>query len=97
MKTLAELNANPYRREWDGLLLETRYAVARGGMKAGDKVHLVRTEVVIENHTAYPDRAPVGGLLNANRICNGRGKYTARPVAGWDTDKVNCGLCRGEQ
>jgi hypothetical protein len=87
MKTLSELNANPARREWDGLTLETRYAVARGGMKAGDKVHLVQTEVVVGT----------GALLRANRVCNGNGKYTARPVAGWDTDRVTCGLCRGER
>lgn len=94
---LAELNASPRRREWAGLILERRYAVARGGMKAGDKVHLLATEVVIEDTLPVAqrgrNRVKVGQIHSAKRDCNSNGQVTGRPVEGWDTDRITCASC----
>jgi len=99
MKTIAELNANPYRRNWGGWTLETRYHVGRTGSSrygtSGAKVHLVVAEyVVAKDGPEIAGQTKIGGLHAINGACNGNGQRNGTVLAGLDTDAITCTKCR---
>lgn len=98
MKTLAELNAAPYRYNWNNYVIETTRGVGRTGSSrlgtSGAKFHVVIVGTVV----GYVDdngekRMPIGRVFEAYGACNGNGQVTARVVPGKDTDAVTCSKC----
>lgn len=99
IRTLAEYNAQPRRREWANYTLETRYAVGRTGSsrrgKAGSHMHLLRLEVVVDVRDRKPGTIGVGDVFSIHGICNGNGQRNGIVVDGLDTGAVTCTKCGG--
>jgi hypothetical protein len=98
IKTLAELNANPYRRTWGDWTIETRYEVGRTGSSrmgtSGAKVHLLIVEVVVaKEHGDKVGETKIGGKHGIVGVCNQNGQRNGREIVGYDTDKVTCTKC----
>lgn len=110
-KTLEEMNANPFRRQWSEYTLETTYAV--GGMgrswsasRSGAKFHLISVETVVDRdeealaaaYEANPKRGrgmKIGHVFSTVARCNGNGQHTGIVARGYDTDRINCKNCGG--
>lgn len=97
-KTLAELNANPFRRQWGGWTLETRYHVGRSGSTrrgtSGSHLHLVLAEYVVEkNGPEIAGQTKIGGVHSIVGVCNGNGQRNATAIDNLDTDVITCTKC----
>ncbi len=90
MKTLAQLNERPRRREWSGYVLELTHAVgghAGTSKRTGTKVHLLRIETVVA--TSVGSKMKIGDVLYIEPVCSAA-KH-ASVFEGFDTNKINCG------
>jgi hypothetical protein len=97
-RTLAEMNAKPFVREWCGYTLETRYAVGRSGSSrrgtSGAKIHLLLTEVVTAKTGDHrPGTIGVGGTMSIVGVCNQNGQHNGVVMRGTDTADVTCAKC----
>jgi hypothetical protein len=95
MKTLAQFNATPRRHDWGKYTLETRYAVGSQSRRwtSSPKVHLLRTEVVVEDRDPQPGTYKLGGTFSAHAPCNSNGQHTGTVFAKLDTDAITCARC----
>ena len=98
MKTLAELNAKPYRRNWGGWTLETRYHVGRTGSSrygtSGAKAHLVIAEyVVAKDGPEIAGQTKIGDVHSIRGDCNGNSQRNGTVLANLDTDAITCEKC----
>lgn len=100
IRTLAELNANPYRFTWNQYTVECTYSVGRTGSSrrgtSGAKLHLVRTETVVAMEgDAKPGHLKVGSVFSIVGSCNQNGQHNGTTVKGKDTDAITCEKCLG--
>ena len=98
IRTLAEYNASPRRRDWCNYTLETRYAVGRTGStrrgRTGGHMHLLRIEVVVDVRDWKPGTIKVGDVFSIYGLCNGNGQRNGIAVDRLDTDAITCTKCR---
>lgn len=97
-RTLAELNANPYRRDWGNYTLETRYHVGRTGSSrrgtSGAKTHLVVADYVVAEKDGHkPGTYGVGDRFSIHGACNGNGQHNGTVLEKLDTDAISCAKC----
>lgn len=94
-RTLAEMNAQPFRREWAQYTVERQYAVGKlGRRQSGTKVHLLSLEVIVEERGEHkPGTFKVGSISGCRSHCNGNGQHNSLVLKGLDTDAITCSKC----
>jgi hypothetical protein len=96
MKTLAELNAEPREHVWgDTYRVRMLKKVGRAGRRGtGTKVHLLRTELILEELVAHkPGTYRVGQYFGVGAICSHNGQHTGQVFEHLDTDAITCRKC----
>ena len=97
MKTLADLNAHVYERDWDCYRLRREWRVVRYGW-SGSHTHIITIEiVVIERGEHKSGTFKVGDIFSSAPECNSqRGQHGGIPLMNprWDLRDVTCAKCK---